>query len=326
MASSCVSLGWVIRYLGDYDKAKEWLEEGVVLFRESGDRRGIAMSLSLLGLLAVIRGHLEIGERSAREAMATARDLDDHLLARIAVFALHAALHDEGQFAEAFALMEEDLAIRHDQGMLWAESHALRTLGINARHQGAYDKAHSLVQASLSLVKQRHLRGSVHTELGRLALAMGTYDEAWDWLQQALATHEATGLRAFRDGLLATLAYVARGRGQHAQAREHLRSALRLSAESGHRNAALQSLPAMALLLLDEGAPERAVELYALASRYPYVANSRWFEDVAGREIAAAAVTLPPGIATRAQERGQSRDLWATVEELLEELGGWPPG
>ena len=65
---------------------------------------------------------------------------------------------------------------------------------------------------------------------------------------------------------------------------------------------------------------ERAVELYALASRYPYVANSRWFEDVAGREIAAAAEALPPGVIARAQARGRTRDLWATVEELLGEL------
>jgi tetratricopeptide (TPR) repeat protein len=162
--------------------------------------------------------------------------------------------------------------------------------------------------------------------LGCLALALGAFDEAWDWLQQALATHEATGLRAFKDELRATLAYVARGRGQHAQARVHLRSALRLSAESGHRNAALRSLPAMALLLLDEGAPERAVELYALASRYPYVANSRWFDDVAGCEISAAAEILPPDVVARARARGRARELWVTVEELLEELDGSPPG
>ncbi len=92
------------------------------------------------------------------------------------------------------------------------------------------------------------------------------------------------------------------------------------TAESRFRNPALQSLPAMALLLLDDGAPARAVELYPLAWRYPYVANSRWFEDVAGREISAAAEALPPEVVAAAQERGRARDLWATVEELLDEL------
>jgi hypothetical protein len=88
----------------------------------------------------------------------------------------------------------------------------------------------------------------------------------------------------------------------------------------------LQSLPAAALLSLDRegrsGRPdiERSVELFALASRYIYVANSRWFEDVAGHEIRAVAEKLPPEVVTAAQERGRARDLWATVEELLAEL------
>jgi hypothetical protein len=55
-------------------------------------------------------------------------------------------------------------------------------------------------------------------------------------------------------------------------------------------------------------------------ARYPDVADLHWFEDVAGREIAAAAEALPPEVAAAAQERGRARDLWATAEELLEEL------
>ena len=85
------------------------------------------------------------------------------------------------------------------------------------------------------------------------------------------------------------------------------------------------ALPAVALLLIDADKPARcevegAVELYALASRYPYVSNSRWFEDVAGRHIAAAAAQLPPDVVVASQERGRARDLGATVEELLVEL------
>jgi hypothetical protein len=79
-------------------------------------------------------------------------------------------------------------------------------------------------------------------------------------------------------------------------------------------------LPALSLLLAERGETERAVEVYALASRYSLVANSRWFEDVIGRHIAAVAITLPPEVVTAAQERGQARDLWATVGELLAEL------
>ena len=84
----------------------------------------------------------------------------------------------------------------------------------------------------------------------------------------------------------------------------------------------MYALPAIALLLADQGKKERAVELYALASRHPFVANSRWFEDVAGNRIGAVAATLPPEVAAAAQERGRARDLEATAKALLVELGG----
>jgi hypothetical protein len=78
----------------------------------------------------------------------------------------------------------------------------------------------------------------------------------------------------------------------------------------------IDALPPVALLLADAGEVERAVELYALASRYPYVANSRWFEDVVGKPVSAVATSLPQEIVATAQERGRARDLWATAEEL----------
>ena len=81
------------------------------------------------------------------------------------------------------------------------------------------------------------------------------------------------------------------------------------------------ALPVAALILADEGQHERAVELYEMALRYPYVANSRWFEDVAGKEIAAIAAALPPAVVAAAKERGRARDELATIEELIAEWG-----
>jgi hypothetical protein len=74
------------------------------------------------------------------------------------------------------------------------------------------------------------------------------------------------------------------------------------------------------LLLADLGEAARAVELYALALCSPHVANSRWYEDVVGVHISAAAETLPPEEVAAAEARGRARDLAATARELLAEL------
>jgi len=82
----------------------------------------------------------------------------------------------------------------------------------------------------------------------------------------------------------------------------------------------LFALPLASLLLADQDEQERAVELYALAARYPFVVNSRWMEDMFGQQISAVAAILPPEVVATAQKRGQTRDLWLTAVELLAEM------
>ncbi len=98
--------------------------------------------------------------------------------------------------------------------------------------------------------------------------------------------------------------------------------ALQTATEIGAFLPLLFAIPLAALFAADRGEKKRAVELYALASRYSFVANSRWCEDVFGRHIKAVAATLPSDVAAAAQARGQSRDLWAAAKALLAEIAG----
>jgi tetratricopeptide (TPR) repeat protein len=240
---------------------------------------------------------------------------------------LSGTLYDRGRFAEAQAGWEENLAVFREQGRREYEINMMVCIGRSSRHQGGYGKARAWIEKALLLSCESeswHNSLECYMELGRLALAEAAYDKAGKWLHQGLPNYERFGQHWLLSELRSTFAYLACKQEHLTQAREYLRGAVQIAVESRQRNAALQSLLAMALLLLDGGETERAVELYALASRYPYVANSRWFEDVAGREITAAAEALPPDVVARAQERGRARDLWAAVEELLDELGGSP--
>ena len=123
------------------------------------------------------------------------------------------------------------------------------------------------------------------------------------------------------DSYAAFLGLAALGQSQPCQARRYLLEGLRAAVEKGSFIPILYALPPAAHLLVDEGEVERAVELYALALRHPFVAHSRWFEDVVGRHVAAAAEALPPEVVTAARERGRARDLWATAQDLVAELG-----
>jgi hypothetical protein len=120
---------------------------------------------------------------------------------------------------------------------------------------------------------------------------------------------------------IAGLGYAARGLGQISEAWTLLYETLATAAEIRAFFPLMLALPGIALLLADRGEVERAVGLYALASRYPLVANSRWFEDIAGKHVNAVSATLPPDVVKVVQKKGRARDLEATVVELLVELG-----
>jgi len=75
-----------------------------------------------------------------------------------------------------------------------------------------------------------------------------------------------------------------------------------------------------ALILADEAQVERSVELYALASRYPFVSKSCWFQDVVEREISDIAATLPLDALAAIEERGKAQDLEVTAKGLLAEM------
>jgi tetratricopeptide (TPR) repeat protein len=330
MAQALLCLAGVAVRLGAYDQVKQLGEESLALFRVLGDRRGVGWSFYWLGLSVDFLGQHEEAERLAREGMAIAKEAGDTELIYGTTVLLCTALHDSGRFAEEQSLREEELAFLRDRGVRREESGGMVFLGVAKRHLGSYGEARALARAALPLCHESGRRvtaGYCCMELGRLALTEGAYDEAREWLEQAVAAFQEFGMPYWTGEARATLAYyVARGLGQPAQARQHLRVALRMAAETGYRNVALQSLPAMALLLADGGEVERAVELYALASRYPYVANSRWFEDVAGKQLKTLIETLPPKAVAAAQERGRARDLDATVRELLNEMDGSLPG
>jgi len=116
---------------------------------------------------------------------------------------------------------------------------------------------------------------------------------------------------------LAGLGRAAHGLGNRSAAQAHLLEALEITVDIGAFILLLHLMPIIAVVLADAGQVERAVEVYALAESHPFVANSRLFEDIAGRFVEAAAATLPPKVAQATQARGQGLDWWATAAGLL---------
>jgi tetratricopeptide (TPR) repeat protein len=299
------------------------LEESLAIFQTMGDRRGTAYALGALSLIVGDLGQLERAERLARESVAIHRETGHLHMMTTSLIHLGWALIVRGKYAENHSVLEEILEICKELGMRRHTAQTYGGLGLADLHLGQYKRAR--IQAEMGLVVAREnddpsqVAFALHT-LGCVALAEGAYVDAQALLQETSDFYRDAGLREMLGYDLAFLAIASRKVGQTPQARRCLCEALQIANDMRPPRPLSFILPAISLILVDQGEPERAVELYALASRYPQVANSRLFEDVVGKHIDAAAAALPPEVVAAAQERGRARDRGEAVEELLEEL------
>jgi tetratricopeptide (TPR) repeat protein len=315
-------LGEASRGLGDYGEARQRQEEALRIRRALGDQRGIAVSLRKLSDIAMNRGEFEMAEQWIRESFTIREEIGDQVGIADSLFELGMIHSFFGNFSEAHSILEKTLAICIDLGHVNL-IHTRIFLGVQKLHLGQYEQAQAQLQTDLVLcreVNNRYQLGNALRTLGRSLLAQAAYTEAEDRLQESVTVFQELHQPADMAQAFGFLAYVAHGLGYTSKMRHYLVRTLQMAIETGDILPLVFTLPAVALFFADQGQPEQAVEIYTLVSPRPVIANSRFFEDIASRRLAAIAATLPPEVAAAAQARGQARDLWAAAKELLEEL------
>jgi len=307
---------------GRFDEAQHLASESLSIRRALGDPLSVAMSLSRLGELAVSQGQLERGEHFIRESIQISRNVGNRVATAIGLCDLADLFYKSGKFAEAVPLVQEALAICDELGLPVHIAYGHLLLSRLNMHLGQYEEAHLTGQTSFSLAQEadhRQSAGAALELLGLVALAEERYADACQLYQE----NPAASMQQHDTVALAGLGWAARGLGHSSEAQQYLAKALQTAAKNSSQDSLRITLAMVALLLADQREQERAVELYALVARYPFVANSSWFEDVIGRHITAIAATLPPDVVAAAQDRGQARDLEATVQDLLAEFEDW---
>jgi DNA-binding SARP family transcriptional activator len=310
---------------GSYDEGQQLLEESRQLCQTLGDQRGIAEVLERMGFMMMLRGQAETGEALLRQSLAICREMDDKATTVGTLSFLSTGFIFHGRFTEARDIAEEQMKLSQDLGSRPMIARSLVRLADANLYLGRYGRARSQGQMCLKLCREiddPYMGSYALWQLGDVALAEAAYAEAEQLQQDSVSMHQEMGRRSRLQDVLLSLGLTACSLGKLSQARQCLADALRTALENRFFLTRPRAICLAALLSIKEEKLEQAVEFYALASRYPLVANSRWYEDVIGRHIAAAAAALPPETVKAAQERGRTRDLEATVQELLQGLEG----
>jgi predicted ATPase/DNA-binding SARP family transcriptional activator len=316
-------LGELAEFSSAYPKARELFEQSLALLKTTGDYAQIIWTLAYLSIINTHLGEIEVAERKVREGHTLLEQVGGRDQFMVALWYLGWASLGLGRFAEARSAGQERLAFYEEHRLRDLSVSSIALLGLAQVDLGQYGEARDHAQKGLSLAQDTGFQlgeGLVLLALGRVAMAERAYPEAQQRLRESVAAHEQAGAPHDRGVALSALGLAARALGRPDPARQHLCRALSAATDGGSCLPLMHGLPGIALLLADAGQHERAIEVYALASRYPCVANSRWYADVVGRPLAALTGHLPPEVIAHAQARGRARELRATATELLAEL------
>jgi tetratricopeptide (TPR) repeat protein len=200
----------------DYAATASFAEEGLAIYREIGDKQGIASALIKLGNAATEMGDYAIASGYLEEAMIIWRELGDkHGTARALISLGWIALRP-GDFPLAKARLEEALALSRELGDSRSMGFELSGLGEIAMRQGDYVRATQLVQESLELRRQLGNQWGVGVSLGILgwiAMHEGNWERAMAWLGESLEIRREIGDQSGSAWCLERLAEVAQAQG-----------------------------------------------------------------------------------------------------------------
>jgi predicted ATPase/DNA-binding CsgD family transcriptional regulator len=279
---------------GDSRQAKVLCEESLALFRELGEKRGIAASLNGLGLI--------VGQATrARNGYALAR-----------------------------ALYEESLAILRELGDIWGSAETLWDFARVAFYQGDYTAGNSLCEESLAIFRELGDRRRIAEILGSLAGYMafyqGNYIAELTSLEESLAIMRELGDRRSSAKLLWFLGHAAFVQDDYAKARTFYEEALAILQELGIQWFIASCLDGLAEVAVAQRQPAWAAHLLSAAallrealgvSPPPY--------NLANYERAVATTRARLGEERFAAAWAEGRKM--TLEQVLaEQAGATPPG
>jgi predicted ATPase/class 3 adenylate cyclase/DNA-binding XRE family transcriptional regulator len=165
------------------------LEESVAIWREVGDKRGLALSLSGLGIAMLYERRAGVARSFFEEGVAICRELNDKWRLAIALYGLGAAVRRDNP-AAARPIVEESVALLREAGDRANLAGALALLGVIARSEHDLVRAGALYEESLALSRELGNKAGISVallDLGDVAQDQGDYHRAVTLYQQSLA-------------------------------------------------------------------------------------------------------------------------------------------
>jgi non-specific serine/threonine protein kinase len=216
-AQALLGAGTLAWRQGDFAAARVQLDESVLLWRDTANRRGQAEALHVLGHVEFDQQDYAAAQVLFEQSLAAYQLAADTLGSLPLMADLGLVAYHRGDYAEAGVVFEKSLAEFRRHGLKDRVAGALNVVGDLARLAGDQDRAAALYAESLEL--WRELRGtpgiaSALHKLGQVKRAIGDLGAARSYFVQSLALQRdlgnAQGIAECLAGLAGTAAAAGR--------------------------------------------------------------------------------------------------------------------
>jgi predicted ATPase/Tfp pilus assembly protein PilF len=253
---------------GDFQRARERLEDAFRIRVQLGLQGEAAATLNQVGLISLEQGELEEGERLCREALEMRRDAGDEAGVAGSLNSLGGVLQFSGNHAEARSMYEEALAIRRRIGDEAGASVVLGNLGLSLRDAGDLDDARRMLDESIATRERlgdKQRLAVVHHNHALVLFDAGELDAAREELEWSAATARELGDRLELSNALSDLGFVASAAGDLDRAADLQQEALTVAARIGAKSIVAQAVDGIAEVVAARGDPIEAARLWAAA-------------------------------------------------------------
>jgi predicted ATPase/class 3 adenylate cyclase len=262
--------GFLALVQGDDARAEALLEESLALFRNIGDKAGMAKSLRILGSLAGERNGYTLARALLEESLTLYRELEDQNGMAYTREDLGQLLTSQGDYARARSLLEENLLLYSALGKPYRTAYPLYHLArvfFLSRNDPA--KTCAMAEESLALFQEvgnRRLIAFVQSLLGEIHLHQGEPAKAREYTEKSVATFRELEYRIGVAESLISLARVESLQGKLAAARTHYEESWRLLRERDAKELRAVCLEGLGVVAALQGAPAGAARFWGIAA------------------------------------------------------------
>ena len=233
------------------DNFQLFVEEQLALSREIGDQDGIAGALESLANLALMQDDYQRTIALYEESLVGYRSVGNKGMVGFILSNLGKTAQASGDYELAAQRLAEALTMLQHFGMKKAVALTLRRLGQLDLTLGKYAQAAQKCREALTLFRETESKDGIATALyalGKVAWAQGDYDLAGKLYKEVLTMNQEMENKFSVAYALYGLGKVAEAKGDYASARSSHAKALTIRRETANRRAIAYSLNALAAL------------------------------------------------------------------------------